>query len=52
MEQPYLQNQITSVALPGLLALLEAHIYHDFYRLGTNLSCSYLFLTFEGIFVH
>ena len=24
-----LQNQITSVVLPGLLALLEARIYHD-----------------------
>ena len=28
----------------GLLTFLEARIYHDFYRLGTNLSI--LFLTF------
>jgi len=39
-EPTSLQNHMTSVVSPGLLALLEAYTCRDFYRLGINHSCS------------
>ena len=43
----YLQNRIISTVSLGLLVLLKAQTYHNFYRSGTNRSrFLVVFLTF------
>jgi len=43
---------MTSAVLLGLLVLLEAQIYHNFYRLGTNRSRFLVVLNILRYFIH